>query len=84
MKPIETIYVALPEESVAVWRPINAVRLHDNVFLIVEQEYDREVETWQFVPGDVVQCEIIQTYEGQILAAVSRLERSDSIEGPVR
>lgn len=55
-RPAE-IFVALPDELVDVWRPVQAERLRANVYRIVEQPYDRAIEKWQFEPGDIVECE---------------------------
>lgn len=66
------IYVALLDEGVDVWRPIEAQHLSGNTYLIVEQHYDRELESWQFEPGDTVVCEVVEASDGKILAAVER------------
>jgi hypothetical protein len=64
------IFVSLMDEGVDVWRPVQAEQLHDNVYRIAEQPYDRDLETWQFEPGYEVICEVIDASEGPILAAV--------------
>ena len=69
------LFVRLLDEGVDVWRPVRAEQLHDGVYRIVEQPYDRDIERWQFVPGDEVVCEMIDSNEGPILAAV-RLHRA--------
>ena len=53
---VETIYVALLDEGLDVWRPVAARRLSGDTFLILDQDYDREVEAWAFGPGTVVRC----------------------------
>jgi hypothetical protein len=63
------IFVRLIDEGVDVWRPVRAERLDDDVYRIIDQPYDRDVETWQFGPGDVVVAEPISSSDGQILAA---------------
>lgn len=40
------IYVALLDEGIDVWRPVEAEWLGGDSYLIVSQAYDREVETW--------------------------------------
>ena len=67
---IEQIYVALLNEGTEVRRPVKAVKLYENVYRIVEQPYDREDETWQFKPGYEVVCELIDSSDGKILAAM--------------
>lgn len=63
------IFVRLLDEGVDVWRPIKAERLSENIFKVSDQPYDRGTEAWEFGPGDVVECELITTSDGQILAA---------------
>jgi len=60
------------DEAVDVWRPVRAERLEDNRYRIVEQQYDRDTEKWQFEPGDRVVCGLVDSSEGSILAAVCR------------
>ena len=64
MSKLVTIYVYLPDEAVDTWRPVQAEHLHDNVYRIIDQPYDRNAETWQFEPGDEVVCEWKQLVEG--------------------
>lgn len=71
--PIE-IFVGLPGEAVDMWRPVQAERVHDDVYKITDQSYDRDVERWQFEPGDEVVCELIESSEGRILAATRRAD----------
>jgi hypothetical protein len=66
------------DEDVTVWRPVQAVRLHDAVYRIAEQIYDRDVETWEFEPNDEVVGEMIDSADGAILAATARANQ----EGP--
>jgi hypothetical protein len=69
------IFVRLIDEPVDVWRPVQAERQTDNIYRIVDQTYDRDIETWEFGPGEEVVCEIIDSSDGQILAA-TRLRKS--------
>jgi hypothetical protein len=46
--------------------------LRGSVHRIASQPYDPEIESWQFVPGDEVVCELIESSEGRILAAIRR------------
>lgn len=77
MSGVTQIYVALLDEGVDVWRPVRAKRLGGNTFLIVDESYDRETESWQFEPGEKVVCEEIASHEGTILAATRRAEDRD-------
>ena len=72
MSKTETIFVSLLDEGVDVWRPVHAVHVRDNLYRILDQAYDRDLETWQFVPGDEVICDMIASSDGRILAAVRK------------
>ncbi len=63
------IYVKLIGEGVDVWRPVQAEHVRDDIYLIVDQPYDREDETWQFGPGSSVVCELVESSDGPILGA---------------
>lgn len=43
--------------------------LQGDVYSIIDQPYDRDIERWQFKPGDDVICELIDASDGPILAA---------------
>jgi hypothetical protein len=66
---IETIYVALLDEGVDVWRPVRAEHVRADVYRIADQTYEAETERWEFVPGDLVRCGMVNTNEGEVLAA---------------
>lgn len=72
MTGADEIFVGLVGEGIDVWRPVHAEHLHDNIYRITDQPYDRAVETWEFEPGDEVACELIASSGGRILAATSR------------
>jgi hypothetical protein len=72
MTDIAQIYVALLDEGVDVWRPVQAERLSGTTYRIVSQPYDRDIESWQFEPGDVVLCEMVESSDGRILAATKK------------
>ena len=68
----DVIFVRLLDEDVNVWRPVQAARLHDAVYRIADQIYDRDIETWEFEPNDEVVGEMIDSADGSILAATAR------------
>ncbi len=70
------IYVGLLDEGVEVWRPVQTEHVYGNVYRILDQPYDREIEAWQFEPGDTVVCELIESADGPILAATGKAGRS--------
>ena len=72
MSNVVTIYMYLPDEAVDTWRPVQAEHLHDNVYRILNQPYDRDDEIWQFEPGDEVVCEMVESSDGRILAATRK------------
>lgn len=72
----ETIYVALLDEGIDVWRPVAARKIAPDTFLILDQDYDREVETWQFEPGTVVRCRKERRDGRQIIVATELASRT--------
>lgn len=68
----EQIYVRLMDEGVVVWRPVFARRIAAGRFIIVDQAYDREVERWEFEPGDEVECEVVTPPGEQSFTAATR------------
>lgn len=70
MNDVQTIYVRLVDEVIDVWTPVKAVHLSDDVYRIIDQAYDRDIETWQFQPGDTVICATRESECGQIVVAV--------------
>jgi len=72
MTDCRRIYVALLHEGVDVWRPVEAEHLYDDVYLVASQPYNREIEEWQFGPGERVRVQMISSSDGRILAAVGK------------
>lgn len=68
-----TIYVKLVDELIPVWRPVKAELISDNVYRIVDQPYQRDIEEWEFQPGERVVCESLDLHDGPTLAAVRRV-----------
>lgn len=67
---VTTIYLNLLDENVSVRRSVQAEHVNGNVYLILDQPYDRDVERWEFEPGDRVVCESVEASEGCVLTAV--------------
>lgn len=65
-----TIYIKLVNEPVDVWRPVRAREIDKNTYEILMQEYDGQIEEWQFKPGEIVICERISLESGEVFAAV--------------
>jgi hypothetical protein len=74
MTSTEQIYVALLDEGVDVWRAVRGEWLSGNKYRILSQPYDRNVESWEFEPGDTVLCAMVQSSDGRILAATTKAE----------
>jgi len=62
-----TIYVALCDEGVDVWRPVIAQRVGD--FFRISGEIPND-EWWEFQPGQLVRCQTHQFENGVGLVAV--------------
>lgn len=50
------IFVALLDEGVDVWRPVEATHEGDDRYRIVSKNQDPEDERWAFKSGDIVRC----------------------------
>jgi hypothetical protein len=68
MSEIFTVYVKLLEEGTDVWRPVQALRLLDQRFLLVGKPEDSE--TWEFPSGATVICEHRELSGGMCEVAV--------------
>jgi hypothetical protein len=68
------VYVALLDEGVGVWRPVEATHVRDDEYLLAGPV--PEGETWQFQPGEVVRCRDRTFSDGTTgLSAFARVER---------
>jgi hypothetical protein len=66
------VYVKLLDEGVDVWRPVEATALADGRYRLEPTvDYDPELETWEFLPGSTVRCELRRLSSGPALVAVS-------------
>ena len=53
-----TIYIKLLDGGTIVYRPAQAMKIRENIYKILSSsDYDPEVETWEFKPGNTVRCE---------------------------
>jgi hypothetical protein len=64
------IYLNLVGENVDVRRPVPAEHVDGNVYRMVNQPYDRNVERWQFEPRARVICEPVDTSEGRMTSLI--------------
>ena len=66
------VYVALLDEGTNVWRPVSAIQLESNQYVLLRpQDYDPESELWQFLPGEIVLCELREKQGERFLVATS-------------
>lgn len=73
MSKITQIYVRLLDEGVDVWRPVQARSMGGQIYLIVDQPYDRDVELWEFEPLQEVVCAPLKAEQGEILVATKKV-----------
>jgi hypothetical protein len=71
----QTIYMALLDEGVDVWRPVQVERLESGRYLVLGPVPDDE--KWEFPPGSIVCLEMKQLYEGKFPVAISSPGESD-------
>jgi hypothetical protein len=69
IKAVETVYVALRDEGVDVWRPVEAERISESVYRLANVSV-LDAEEWEFSPGSTVRCELRELSDGQALVAV--------------
>ena len=66
-----TVYVALLDEGLDVYRPVLAEKIADDTFVLTKPaDYDPDDERWEFPPGSKVKCEKRMTNEGEITLAI--------------
>ncbi len=69
----DEIYMALLDEGVNVWRPVPALKVDANTYVVLKpDDYDPEGEKWEFPPGSVVVVEDRRIADGVVPAAVRR------------
>ena len=69
------VYVQLLEEGTPTARPTEAIELEGGLFqLLPTKDYDPEDEVWEFLPGSIVKCKMIEGLFGQMLLAVEKIK----------
>lgn len=72
-----TIFVALLDEGIDVWRPVHARPLDGGLYRIVGVDADTSDETWQFPVGAIVTCEHKQFADGESgMTAVAQIDEA--------
>jgi hypothetical protein len=70
MKAVETVYVALRDEGVDVWHPVEAERISESVYRLADSSVP-DGEEWEFSPGSTVRCDLRELSDGPALVVVS-------------
>jgi hypothetical protein len=65
-----TIYVALKDDGVDVWRPVTALSEGGSIYRISDEAMPAD-EVWEFTPGSRVRCEMRDLSEGPALVTVA-------------
>ncbi len=64
----ETVHVYLTEEGC--YRPTQARHIAGDTFeLLPTDDYDPEIETWEFAPGSIVKCAVTSGQDGVVILA---------------
>ena len=82
MQNREFIYILLLDEGIDVWRPVEAEKLGENTYKIIEDDqkaFNNSLEEWEFKMNDIVKCEYKTLTKGRdekynILVAVEKLK----------
>ncbi len=79
---MEKIFVKLLDEGTNVYRPVNAEKLAENIYMILNNNaYDRDSERWEFEPGASVKTEGM-ILEGE-LSIVAKSKIATNKKGPL-
>jgi hypothetical protein len=60
----QMIYVALLDEGIPCWRPVEAIHKRDDIFTIIGKNLNPEDEHWEFSCGEDVHCQSYAPSEG--------------------
>lgn len=69
-----TVYVALLNEGVDVWRPVEAEPTPAGYRLLQTPDCDPDDEAWEFPPGSFVRCEVRRLSSGPALVAAELID----------
>jgi hypothetical protein len=65
-----TIYIRLLDEGTEVFRPTSAEPVGSALFKVLPtSNYNPQDETWEFVPGSLVECEMRKIEGDEVLVA---------------
>jgi hypothetical protein len=60
-----TVFVAMLDEGMDVWRPVQARPLGDELFRIIGVDADVSDEAWEFPSGTIVRCKMREVGDGR-------------------
>jgi hypothetical protein len=65
------IHVRLLDEPIDAWRSVFSKKINEDTYVILDQEYNKNIEEWEYIPGDIVIVKKISTDQGgDFLAAI--------------
>jgi hypothetical protein len=67
---IENINVRLIDEAISVWRPIQAKKINENRYLILNQEIPED-EIWEYIPGQIVMTENVVSESEEYIRVIA-------------
>jgi len=81
MQSREYIHVLLLDEGIDVWRPVEAEKIGEKIYKILEDDqkaFNEYLEKWEFKMNDIVKCEYKTLTEERdkkhnVLVAVEKL-----------
>jgi len=69
------VFVRLLDEGTTVYRPVNGVAISDAICqLETKEDYDQDIEQWEFPPGSTVFCETRVLQGELVLVAVAQVD----------
>ena len=72
----KTIYIQLLGEGTLVYRPVQAIKIGENIYQLKGEEiFDSEDEEWKFLPGSKVRVEQKELEGEKVLVAIEQTEK---------
>ncbi len=65
------IYVKLIDEGTLVYRPVQALKIENDLFKIIQEQFEDEI--WEFKYNDIVRCSEINLSDGPCIVALERI-----------
>ena len=74
---IETIYVRLLDEGINVYKPVQAEKLGNYLYKILDDSkkaYEEYLEIWEYKTGDIVKCAYKKLSNKNILLDIQKVK----------